>query len=224
MTKRAVFLFLLGVLCVSTALAGTKRQVIYNLDGKTAGANFYTSLPGLTGSSLNFYLTPAPLPDGSWGYEANINWYEGTGCTPAGTDTCYHEIYGQLPASAVSAKGLQGPITVNITNDTFYIVPGSPFGDDGAFISFEGTFTAYTGPGSGSGGASGRNYATQIHLDGSTETQSFNGTGKGQSAAFEGTFVSSTPNGTYDISLPGASNSSSFFVQVGTMQDIMTAP
>jgi hypothetical protein len=214
MTKRAVFLFLLGVLCVSTALAGTKRHVQYKLDGKTAGGVVYADLPGSGGGHVRFAFSPAPLPDGSPGYEADVYWTE-DGITN-------HEISGLVPASAVNAKGVGGPITVNITTALFYDVPGSPFQDSGDFVSLAGTFTAYTGVGSSTDGQNGRSYQTETLLDGSTETQSFNGTVKYQSATFEGTLVALS--GTYDLSVQGPFPNAVLFVQVGTMTDIITTP
>ena len=75
MAKRAVYLFLLGALCVTTALASSaKGQIQYKLNGKHAGADFTASITGVSGGIGGAYFTPEQFPDGTWGYYVDIDW------------------------------------------------------------------------------------------------------------------------------------------------------
>lgn len=211
MIKKALFLFLLGALCVGTALAGTQRQVIYKLDGKIPGVNFSAALPGVTGGYINFDLYAFPLPVSGFGYEADITWNDGS----------FHQIRGYVPANVIKG-GVGGPLTVNIADATYDIEPNSPIEDDPAFISIEGTFTPYTGVDSHAYSETGKKYDTTTYPDGSTETSGFNGTAKNESATFEGTFVVSS--GTYHLSVAGPSDDARIALNAGTYTDIITTP
>lgn len=210
MTKRALFLFLLSALCVSTALAGTKRDVITKLDGKTAGASFYADI---TNGHAQMFINPSQLPDGSKGYEVGISWNDGSA----------HEISGLVLSSAVSSTGLSRPLLLNITLDSFYGTGEDPSGNGVSdFTSLVGTFTPYTGVGSQRGSQSGRQYFTHTYLDGSTGTQTTNGTLKSESATFEGKL--SVTGGPYDLSVDGPNTAANMYVEVGTQRTVTITP
>ena len=211
MAKRAAFLFVMGVLFVSTALAAKRRQVEYKLDGTLASASCLIGY-GAPGVSMYLNIYPFQLPDGGWAYSAQILWNDGSA----------HEIYGLVPLSVVRSQGPWGPLHVNITNASFYEVEEAPLSDSGGFISLEGTFTAYTGIGSATRVSSGRIRETWTHLDGSKEISSFNGTNAYQSAGFEGTLV--TTSNTFDLLAQGPERTASISVQVGNMMEVIITP
>lgn len=211
MAKRAAFLLVLGMLCVSTALPEKRRQVEYKLDGTVAAASLFTGYGG-PGGFAYLYLSPFPVPDGGWAYLAEIYWNDGSG----------HEIYGFVPASVVRSQGPWGPLHVNITNASFYEVEEAPLTDTGGFISLEGTFTAYTGLGSGTRVSSGRLTETLTHLDGSKEIRSSNGTNAYQDAAFEGTLV--TTSSTVDLLAQGPDRAATISILAGTVVHVLVAP
>lgn len=151
------------------------------------------------------------LPGGGIGYEADITWYDGS----------FHEIYGYVPANVLKG-GVGGPLTVNIADATFDVESGSPLEDDPVFISLGGTLTPYPGGHRFVNGQTGKNYNTTTYPDGSTETQDFNGTGKDESATFEGTLVVSS--GTYHLSVAGPSGDAQIVINAGTFRDNITTP
>lgn len=210
MTKKAVFLFLLGVLCVGTALAGTKTQVVYNLDGTIPGFDLHVDLPKTSGGCIHVHLEPDQLQNGSYFFHAIIIWSEG------GRDG-YHEINGPVPSSVLKG-GVGGPLKLNITYDSFTDPQGEDFA---AFSGIEGTFTAYTGPGAYAEFNNGVGGATFTNEDGTSNTVFINnGTYRDQSASFDGTFYLM---GTfYDLSVPGPSGGAETFVQKGRMTEITT--
>lgn len=209
MTKRALFLILMGMLCASVAMAGKKNsQGIFTLNGTLAGANIYNANLTLEGGGsgyMDFWLQPAPLEDGSLGYYAEIDWYDGVS---------WGEIYGSVPASVITpSKTLWGPIQVNITYASFINPEGSYPAN---FSSLTGTFTPYTGSGSEKMTENGNQIQTTKLSDGTTQLEySFKGMQTDQSAAFDGTFA--TNEGSFTVAVDGPSQGADMFVQVGTM-------
>lgn len=211
MRKRAVFLVLLGAIFASVALAAPKDRDTSSLSGKFAGGGFFASitLDGGMGS-VNLSFNPEPLPDGRWGYYAHIDWYDGA----------LHEIYGLVPASTINFKGVWGPIQVNITHDAFIDPSGS---DPAAFSSLEGTFTVYTGPGSGNIVQTGSYTGVRTEIDGGADTMTLKGIRTDQSATFEGMILTSGGD-SYAISVEGFYPNAHINVSAGTTKSVLTPP
>ena len=205
MTKRAVFLILLAVLCSSAALAAPKNQNVFTLTGQFAAGGFNTTIPLSDGGTgrVNLYFSPQPLADGTWGYYVDILWNDGS----------THEIYGLVSAGVVKSKGPWGPVQLNITHSVFIDPQGI---DQDKFASLVGTLTAYKGPGSSYTIMTGRRSMVSTGLDGTTQySQSFKGTMASQSATFEGTF--GTTSGSFLISEEGPNPNPYITVYVGNM-------
>lgn len=213
MTKKAVFLFLLAVLCASTALAAQEKQLVYALNGKAAGGTFYANI--VYDSSYGYVqlnFEPKPLDDGTLGYNVTITWIDGS----------FHQIYGLVPASAIKPMtGLWGPIQVNITYDAFIDPDGI---DYEAFSSLVGTLSLYKGLGSGYSTQTGNYTEVYTREDGSTDTRTFKGLKTQQSATFAGTFGATSGSYTLSAEWPYPFAIASMFIQVGTMREIETPP
>lgn len=212
MLKRALFVIILGALCVGTALAGTTRDVTYNLTGKQPGASFSTYIGGV---DVNVNIDPDVLPDGSAGYDVDIEW----------EDPSVHDIHGLVLPSAISFTSLSNPLQVNISKDSFYQTGNNPtgYGDGVAeFTSLVGTFTPYTSPGSYKQGQTGKSWGTQTHPDGSQDIFTTTGSYEQISATFEGTL--SVTGGPYSLTVTGPNPNGSMTVVVGTQRDITTTP
>lgn len=193
MIKRAVFLFLLGVLCVSPGIAHTNTQV-FKVNGTFFSGNFLVLNFNAEGSASMSFL-PAPLPDGSMGYNVNFAW----NCS-LNSFFCDNVISGDVPRSAISGTGLLQPVQINITLNSFYATGVAPTGKSfSGFTSVVGTFTPYRGPGGYFSTSSGHS-TNSIFLPAGTQSHTATGKTESGTAGFVGTV--NVAGGPYSISLP----------------------
>jgi hypothetical protein len=210
MTKRALFLILLGVLCASTALAAQNKQLVFAVNGKVASGEFEAHIPYDNSIGyVDLYFSPQPLDNGRMGYSVDIYWNDGS----------FHEIYGQVSPGAIDQTAGWGPIQVNITYDSFIDPAGS---DHEAFSSLVGTLTLYTGPGSDNIVQTGNTTEVYTREDGSTLNIDFKGVRTEQDATFEGTFGATS--GSYTLSVEGPNPDADMQVFAGTFRVIETPP
>lgn len=209
MTKRAVFLILLAVLCASAALAGPKNQDVYTLNGQVAGGDFEATVDLLEGGgtgTVSLFFHPEPLEDGTWSYYVDIGW-------PGGS------IRGLVSANAIRPIRPWGPVQLNITHSSFIDPEG--IGEQN-FSSLVGTFTVYTGPGSQNLVVVGTFKQTFTDEDGNQYFMSLKGTMTQQDATFEGTL--GTNEGSYLISVEGPNPQAYLSVEVGTIRETSEPP
>ncbi len=203
MVRKSLMAVSLLALGASAALAGTKRDVVYKVNGMQGSGSFQQSQPD--GNFVEGSFNPSPLADGALGYAVSIEW-----CDPS--FNCNY-IVGLVPASAVKIQG--GSISINVTPSTFLQVSSS----SGNAGEFAGTFTPYTGPNSTSGSSSGNTSSVEVSPDGSKTTFSFSGNQSQQTANFVGILGPET------VSAPPPGGSNGFIrVSAGNMREVITAP